>query len=598
MGASSRYNRLPTQPVRLESEASKHVMQQSDTIVKNGSVEVTERTESDSIDFRARAGPNESRIERLCFAGLVLLTVLFAAVFTARSFRAFDRIGMGAFDLGIFDQAIWLISRGQSPLVTVRGCHILADHFSIILYPLAPLYWLWPNAKALFIIQSGALAAGAFPIYAMARKRMGAPVYALMMGACYLAFPALQWTAINDFHPESLAPVLLLGALYYLDRRRWRAYAVCLTVAALTKETVGASIVALGLCVLFLDRRAGVLTIIGGALAWSVASVTMWMFSHGAPNPYWSLYAHYGGSPASIAAFALTHPVRLASDLGAEANRIYLFQLFYPLLFLPLMAPGASAAAAPALMAILLWSRPKEHLIESYYSTLVIPFLFWGAVAGFDRLRRAGNRYTTAACAVCLGAAAVDAAVWWPASTERETAPRASAESALAVLAGVPPEASISTQSRLVPHVTHRTRVYDFPNPFLSVAFGISSTALGQEFGRGLPSYTAHSLQRTVDTGPVEYVALTADDLGNAECAAAVLASPSYGIVDIQNATILLRRGAPHGDGMEMLRAASGASGNRLETIRDVMASWRRRIRSEQTARITKWQSVPAPRPS
>lgn len=37
-----------------------------------------------------------------------------------------------AFDLGIFDQAIYLISQGQSPITTIQGFHILGDHAAFI----------------------------------------------------------------------------------------------------------------------------------------------------------------------------------------------------------------------------------------------------------------------------------------------------------------------------------------------------------------------------------------------------------------------------------------------------------------------------------
>jgi hypothetical protein len=45
-----------------------------------------------------------------------------------------------AFDLAIFDQAVYLISQGQTPFVTVRNLHILGDHAALILYPIALLY--------------------------------------------------------------------------------------------------------------------------------------------------------------------------------------------------------------------------------------------------------------------------------------------------------------------------------------------------------------------------------------------------------------------------------------------------------------------------
>jgi uncharacterized membrane protein len=55
-----------------------------------------------------------------------------------------------AFDLGWFDQALYLISTGQTPIVSFGGYHILGDHAAIIFYPLALFYWIYSDVHWLF----------------------------------------------------------------------------------------------------------------------------------------------------------------------------------------------------------------------------------------------------------------------------------------------------------------------------------------------------------------------------------------------------------------------------------------------------------------
>jgi len=45
-----------------------------------------------------------------------------------------------SWDLGIFDQAIYLISEGKEPYSSLLGFHILGDHGALVLYPLGLLY--------------------------------------------------------------------------------------------------------------------------------------------------------------------------------------------------------------------------------------------------------------------------------------------------------------------------------------------------------------------------------------------------------------------------------------------------------------------------
>lgn len=59
-----------------------------------------------------------------------------------------------AFDLGIFDQAVYLLSQNQEPLSTFTGSHILGDHAAIIFYPIALLYKIYPNVHWLFALQA------------------------------------------------------------------------------------------------------------------------------------------------------------------------------------------------------------------------------------------------------------------------------------------------------------------------------------------------------------------------------------------------------------------------------------------------------------
>lgn len=193
-------------------------------------------------------------------------------------------------DLAIFDQAIWLLSQGETPFVSVRGLHILADHFSVVLYGLAPLYWLWPSPKALLTAQTLALAAGALPAFALGRDRLQSVWWGLLFALAYLLYPMVQWANSYEFHPDTFAVPLLLGALLYLRRGRWPLYALCLLGAALTKENTGLTICALGFWAWWrVNRRAGGLTMVGGLACSLAAFLTIRHFNGGAASGYYLL---------------------------------------------------------------------------------------------------------------------------------------------------------------------------------------------------------------------------------------------------------------------------------------------------------------------
>ncbi len=71
----------------------------------------------------------------------------------------------GAYDLGIFDQAVYLISQREVPISSLMGFHILGDHAAWILYLLAIPYKIYPSVYWLLFIQSLALSIAVLPLW-------------------------------------------------------------------------------------------------------------------------------------------------------------------------------------------------------------------------------------------------------------------------------------------------------------------------------------------------------------------------------------------------------------------------------------------------
>ncbi len=72
-------------------------------------------------------------------AVLSLMIAAYVGAFTYWSLRNHLGFATHAFDVGIFDQGVWLLSRFADPFVTVRGLNLFADHSSFILLLIAPL---------------------------------------------------------------------------------------------------------------------------------------------------------------------------------------------------------------------------------------------------------------------------------------------------------------------------------------------------------------------------------------------------------------------------------------------------------------------------
>lgn len=522
-----------------------------------------------------------------CFMFLWLAICSYTTYFIRESFFLFDTFAIGTFDLSIFDQATWLISKGEYPYSSVRGLHIIADHFSMILYMIAPLYWIWDTPKTLLVLQTLSLALGALPVYAIAKKTIGVPAIAVMFAVMYLLYPALQWTNLHEFHPETLATPLLLGAFYLIrcthltDKQRY-SYFVALIIALLTKETVSLTIVALGIYAFVINRHIGWQTVMLGLVGCLAAAITIRHFNHGMASPYLWLYRSYGASPMALVSYPFSHPYLFLRNMNTDMNRDYLLTLIYPLAFLTLLAPEILLIAAPALLSNLLSSRDVMQTIYGQYTVLIIPFVFASGIVGFARMRQYGHRFTTPVLLIfliiCTGMAVRQSPLISPGWQLPASLNQDQIAEAQFVLNGIPANASISTQASFAAHLSHRRRVFVIPNPFVQRGTGYGVQALKQLEGEDTGMYTPTILAKAIDNSTIEYIVFCPGmhsflALNNLPIIA--LKSPSYGISVLTPNILVLRRGANHAQGLLLLEQRSSVRIHTEDNLDKAFQVWK-----------------------
>lgn len=364
----------------------------------------------------------------------------FAALFGALAVLRHRAFGSGRFDLGNMTQAVWSTANGDLLSVTdVHGEQIsrLGSHFDPILALLAPLWLIWPSPELLLVVQAVAVAAGALPVFWLARAHLDSERTAAALAVAYLLYPPVQWLTASDFHPVSLATPLLLFAWWFLDERRLLPFALFAAAALATKEHVGLTIAAMGVwyAIRYREPRSG------AAIAVAAGSVALLATLVVVP--------HF--APAGVSAFESRYdaPSLDGRDLS------YLAALFLPLGLIPLAAPLALLPALPELGLNLLSSTITQTSVKTHYAATAIPALLAAAVYGVARI---GER---AGYVVALAALAGAVALGPVGRVDVEAGPHdAAARRALAV---VPDGAAVSATNALGAHLSARRRVFSFP---------------------------------------------------------------------------------------------------------------------------------------
>ena len=160
-----------------------------------------------------------------------------------------------AWDLGIFDQVIYLISQGKPPISSFLGFHIMGDHASWIFYILALFYKIYPDVHWLLAVQAVALAAGALPVWSLANLAGLNHQKSATMAAVYLLYPVVFNINLFDFHPEVIAlPAILWAILAARLSQPWR-FCVAVILILGCKGVLALTVVAMGLWLLLFERE-------------------------------------------------------------------------------------------------------------------------------------------------------------------------------------------------------------------------------------------------------------------------------------------------------------------------------------------------------
>jgi uncharacterized membrane protein len=254
--------------------------------------------------------------------------------------------------------------------------------------------------------------------------------------------------------------------------------AVLLALAALCGEEVGLAVAGLGALLVVGGRRAVGWRTVAAGLGWFLlATFVLLPLANGrATRLFEATYGIAGGGPRALLQ-GLPAMVGHALQTGlANEGIAYLLLVLVPLLGLPLLAPRWLLPVAPTLLLNLAAVQPEHHQVRFHYLATVAPLLAAGAVAGAAVVKARRRRLLAPLLVLLVLVAGYTSWRYGPAPWSRDpvTVPAGQADPLRRQALGlVEPGAAVSAQFNLVPHLTHRQRIYEFPNPFRPVNWGL-----------------------------------------------------------------------------------------------------------------------------
>jgi uncharacterized membrane protein len=419
---------------------------------------------------------------------LILLYVVFFSWLSVARYQTFHSSAM---DLGYTDQVVWNTLHGRFmrfstyesapidlPLEQFRRTDtLLAYHVELLLVPISLLYLLYDSPVTLLVLQTIGIALGALPAFWLARDRLRSGFAGLVFALAYLLAPAIQGATLSDFHAVSLTASLFLFALYYLQARRYRLFIVVSILAMSAKEDVPLLVLMMGLYIFFFQhqRIVGALTAIMG-LAWFLicTQVILPHYNGLSSSPFLHRMAIFGPTVRDSLDSFLRDPTLLVRWLRQPEVIGYLRGLLASAGFMSIFCPVILALSAP-LVAVNIFSTWSWTYSEgAHYSASIVPFVIVSGIYGLAFLERQIARrwgvprqraiaVLAALVLVISGVHHYQIGISPPARAFQP--PRVTRHHRLAreIMALIPRDASLSSQSGLYPHLAHREKAYLFP---------------------------------------------------------------------------------------------------------------------------------------
>jgi uncharacterized membrane protein len=438
-----------------------------------GAIQQTDRVPATDLLTRVR-----DRLTRVTRWQLVLVAMIvgWTWYFTWLSLQIHHGLGTSAYDFGLYDQGVWLMSRFKAPFVTLMGRNLMGDHTSFILVFLVPFYWLFPAAGTLLFAQSLAVGMGALPIFLYARKRLESEAIAVALAAAYLLHPAIGWTNRENFHPDAFIGVFVGMAIYGALERKWRLYLVFVVLALLVKEDASLVLVPLGVWVAIKrDRRIGLLTVLGSVSFMLMAMFLVMRSLIGVPTRNgWRI--PFGG-PVGFLSETIERPGNVIQHFRSEGRPFYFWQMTMPFAWVFARAPSVALISLVVLGTNMLSTFWYQFHIEYHYSLVIVPAIALGTAYAIGHIREFWHRRAAVSAVVLM--ALWSAVLWGPLPIGRVydtlyywRPNHPSAVAARELIGEIPSNAVVSAYHSVTPQIDHRTQIYMFPNPFRVVLYG------------------------------------------------------------------------------------------------------------------------------
>lgn len=406
-------------------------------------------------------------------------------------------------DLGQYTQMFWtFIYEGKLFVTNYRITEInptgsyFGEHFSPILFLIAPVFALYPAPETLLIFKAVVQGLAILPLYALAKKLTGSEKIAFIVVLAYSLNPHMLFARIFDFQEQCLIPLLLFLSYLAYTENKMKLFTLTMVLLLMVNEYlpifVGGYLLALLIrefraskkgeygtshSVSFLKRILSnrkikfdlALLVVGCVWLYAAHLFIKAFNTMGGTIPPWSVGLEVSGATfVDVVRSVITNPYGFIQAISHDATKKLAGMLAFiaPFLSLPLTKLTFLLPALPYLSFALISTKENYYLFSAHYSFYLAPFAFIALVEALGDMNN-DVRSKTSRALILVTIVAFALAALTVAGFGQTPSIDGHTSTLNKIISMVPSNASVLTQNNIFPHLAMRSNSYTCNDPIL-----------------------------------------------------------------------------------------------------------------------------------
>jgi uncharacterized membrane protein len=421
------------------------------------------------------------------------LHAFFFAVFTLFGVVNHYFFRSAALDYGIANQAMYLISHGEAPFITMllgehQTYHYLGLHVSLWIPIFSPLYFVF-GSYTLLLVQNAALIFAGIGIVNLAQKFSYSATEQLLIATHYYVFFGIYAALAVEYHDNVIGAAFLPWLILFFLEDELLLAAMCALAMLISKENMAIWVVTIapGLWLLHKPLKFKKILFPMGLMVFAI----IWFLSCAYYiMPYYNpvgkfeqvnRFSHLGKNVKEVFLTVITHPINAfelfyKSHIQPDADEIIKQEFLWAILLAGawafLLNPAFLIMSLPLLMQKL-WNKETAFWGVNYHYQIEFAALISMALLFVLKPVKIKWRVPTLVLLIFLSALTSYSLMQqrhaYLNPSKENIFDKAHYQSTLNVskikqrLASLPTEARITAQTNLLPHLSNRTHAFHFP---------------------------------------------------------------------------------------------------------------------------------------